>query len=104
MEFVSNYNLEKLIVKRGNLAEEYLKILLAEIASTLSIVHDAGYVYNNLKPTHVVIDSLGHIKLIDFCRVCVIQLRPLRLIPLKRERRSLSSMSTQPQKNSVGRL
>lgn len=75
MEYVSNYNLSKMIIKRGVLPEDYLKIILAEVASSLSIIHDAGYVYNNLKPTHIVIDNLGHTKLIDFCNFWIMKLK-----------------------------
>lgn len=66
MEYLSSYTLAKVLTKKGKIKEEFIKIFLAEISAALSIIHDLGYVYNNLRLTHVMLDMEGHIKLIDF--------------------------------------
>ena len=39
----------------------------------LSVVHAAGYIYNNLRLRHVLLDTDGHVKLTDFSNMRLMQ-------------------------------
>lgn len=51
-------------VKR--MPEEEAKFYMAELAVALGTLHGAGVMYRDLKPENVVLDHVGHIKLVDF--------------------------------------
>lgn len=56
LEYLSNYTMAKVLSKKGKIKEEYIKVFLAEISAALSVIHDAGFVYNNLRLTHIMLD------------------------------------------------
>jgi protein kinase A len=42
------------------------KFISVEVACALQSVHDYGVVYRGIKPENIMLDSYGHVKLIDF--------------------------------------
>lgn len=70
LEYGARGDLHSLIVKSGSLDEESTRFVSAEIVAALCAVHDAGFVYGDLKPENCVITEAGHVKLADFgaCR------------------------------------
>ncbi|XP_026477345.1 serine/threonine-protein kinase S6KL-like isoform X2 [Ctenocephalides felis] len=67
---VSNYipggELFQLCHRLKQFPEDLVKVLTAEIAIALDFLHNAGIIYRDLKAENVLLDALGHIKLIDF--------------------------------------
>ncbi|XP_062445973.1 citron Rho-interacting kinase isoform X1 [Rhea pennata] len=48
------------------LDESMVKFYLAELVLAIHSVHQMGYVHRDIKPENVLIDRIGHIKLVDF--------------------------------------
>jgi len=48
------------------------RFYLAEMAAGLSDLHQLGFVHRDLKPDNVLITRSGHIKLVDFGSVAVL--------------------------------
>lgn len=66
MEYVDGGDLHQLWKDTGPFEEELIKLYIGELAITLDFLHNAGIIYRDLKMENVLIDSAGHIKLIDF--------------------------------------
>eukprot|EP00397_Hematodinium_sp_SG-2012_P007372 GEMP01007417.1.p1 GENE.GEMP01007417.1~~GEMP01007417.1.p1 ORF type:complete len:869 (+),score=146.61 GEMP01007417.1:97-2607(+) len=66
LEFGSGGDLHNYILARGVLAQDVSKFVAGEIVSGLVAIHDAGFLFGDLKPENCVITSRGHIKLTDF--------------------------------------
>lgn len=49
----------------GRLPENRVRFYTAEIVSALAHMHSKGLMYRDLKPANILLDSTGHIKLID---------------------------------------
>jgi serine/threonine protein kinase len=66
MELCSGGDLASLVAKQGRLMEQDAMIFLAEAVLALEYVHSLSIVYRDLKPANILLDSAGHIQLIDF--------------------------------------
>ena len=65
MEYFKGRTLRELL-KRGPL-QSYLALRIArDVASALGAVHDAGIVHRDVKPTNVMVDRSGRVRLTDF--------------------------------------
>lgn len=49
----------------GRMTEEKVRFYIAEIALALNHVHELGLIYRDLKPSNVLLNSNGHIQLVD---------------------------------------
>ncbi len=54
------------ITTMGSLDEASTRFLIGEVVAALSSIHDAGFVYGDLKPENIVLTTSGHAKLADF--------------------------------------
>jgi serine/threonine protein kinase len=54
------------ITTMGSLDEASTRFLIGEIVSALESIHNAGFVYGDLKPENIVLTTSGHAKLTDF--------------------------------------
>lgn len=66
MEFANGGTLKYHLNRRKRFTEKDAKFYLVEILLALSYIHDIGFVYRDLKLENILLDSQGHIKLIDF--------------------------------------
>jgi len=54
------------LTKYGVLTNELVCFYAAELVSVLLYLHDRGLIYRDLKPTNILLQSDGHIQLVDF--------------------------------------
>lgn len=65
-ELVSGGELRDLLLRRGSLHEELVQLYVAELATALDFLHNAGVIFRDLKLENVLLDDAMHVKLIDF--------------------------------------
>lgn len=70
LEYASDGDLHGLLRKKGSLDQASTRFVIGEIVAALWSIHEAGFVYGDLKPENVLITETGHIKITDFggCR------------------------------------
>jgi len=70
LEYASGGDLHTLLKRNGSIDHASTQFVIGEIVAALSSIHDAGFVYGDLKPENCLITESGHIKLTDFggCR------------------------------------
>lgn len=66
MEYLSGGNLKQLIQRFGTLPEEWVVFYAAELILAIQHLHSLQVLYRDIKPHNVMIDSKGHIILIDY--------------------------------------
>ena len=66
LDFCSRGDLLGIINKKNLLSEKSARFYLAETILALEYLHSLNILYRDLKPSNILIDSEGHIKLADF--------------------------------------
>ena len=66
MEYVDGKSLREIVHERGALSWEEAKPILRQIAEGLGAAHAAGVIHRDVKPSNIMIDSAGVVKLADF--------------------------------------
>jgi serine/threonine protein kinase len=66
MEFVVGGELFLHLKYSGKFGNEKAKFYAAELVLFFEYLHGRNYVYRDLKPENVLLDSMGHIKVVDF--------------------------------------
>ncbi|XP_019362325.1 PREDICTED: citron Rho-interacting kinase isoform X6 [Gavialis gangeticus] len=67
MEYLPGGDLLSLLNRyEDQLDESMVQFYLAELILAIQSVHQMGYVHRDIKPENVLIDRIGHIKLVDF--------------------------------------
>ena len=66
MELLPGPTLEGYVAERGPLSEQKVLALTAEVASGLAAAHRAGVVHRDIKPTNLMFDARGALKIVDF--------------------------------------
>ncbi len=66
MEYVDGENLSSLLRRIGRLPIEKALPVARELCAGLGAAHDQGVLHRDLKPANVMIDGLGHVRIMDF--------------------------------------
>lgn len=66
MEYLSGGNLKQLIQRFESLPEDWVRVYAAELILAVSHLHSMQVLYRDIKPHNVMIDSSGHLVLIDY--------------------------------------
>lgn len=66
MDFVLGGEVYEVIQRRGPLPESWAKFYFAEVLSAVGYLHGKGIVYRDLKSENILLDSMGHVRLVDF--------------------------------------
>lgn len=64
-EYLPSKSLRSLIDRMKTFPDTHVQLYIGELAVALGVLHEFGYSYNNLTSDHVVLDSKGHIKLVN---------------------------------------
>ena len=65
LEYIDGSNLEKLVAKEGRLSASTAVDAIRQAAMGLAHAHDAGLVHRDVKPSNILIDVDGTVKLLD---------------------------------------
>ncbi len=65
-EYIVGGEMLKRLQDAGRLANDEAKFYASEILLALEYLHSNGIAYRDLKPENVLLDTLGHIRLVDF--------------------------------------
>eukprot|EP01083_Nonionella_stella_P049617 132151_1 len=65
MEYCSGGDMRSLLVKWDVLTEKQTQFYISELNEAIHAIHELGFVYCDLKPSHILITEGGHIKLSD---------------------------------------
>lgn len=70
LEYAGGGDLHETIANDGALDLEATRFVIGSVVAALQSIHDAGFVYADLKPENIMLTAAGHIKLTDFgaCR------------------------------------
>ncbi|KAJ3318088.1 camp-dependent protein kinase catalytic subunit [Blyttiomyces sp. JEL0837] len=66
MEYIQGGELFSLLRRKERFDDDVAKFYAAEVVLAFEYLHGHGVVYRDLKPENLLIDSTGHIKIIDF--------------------------------------
>ncbi len=66
LEYAAKGDLHTHLVSQGSLDEPSARFVVGEVVAALRSVHEAGFVFGDLKPENVVVTESGHVKLTDF--------------------------------------
>jgi len=54
------------LARSKQLSNNLARFYIAEVSVAIQAIHDVGILYRDLKPENIMIDSSGHVKLVDF--------------------------------------
>jgi serine/threonine-protein kinase len=66
LDYVEARTLRDLVVHRDNLLTENVLSLMRQMAAALAHIHQRGYLHLDFKPENILVQSDGHVVLIDF--------------------------------------
>lgn len=66
MEFVPGETLRTVVLSEGKLAVPLATRILAEVAEGLHAAHESGMVHRDMKPSNIMVNMQGQVKLLDF--------------------------------------
>ena len=66
MEFVDGGDIKRLLRERGALPPRQAFALAIQVAEGLQAIHEAGIVHRDVKPSNLMLDSTGNVRVMDF--------------------------------------
>jgi serine/threonine protein kinase len=65
-EYVDGQALDQVLRKRGALPAQEAVALAMDVLDALAVAHTAGVVHRDIKPSNLLVDTLGHCRVLDF--------------------------------------
>ena len=66
LDYINGGDLFFHLKKRMHLPEKDARFYATELVLALSFLHEKGFIYRDIKPENILLDSEGHIRLTDF--------------------------------------
>jgi len=66
LDYVNGGELFSHLRKKIRFSEKETRFYAAELILALNHIHEMGFIYRDLKPENVLLDSNGHVKITDF--------------------------------------
>ncbi|MGH8875978.1 MAG: tachylectin-related carbohydrate-binding protein [Stackebrandtia sp.] len=66
MEYISGRTLSQLVAERGTLPAAEILGILAKVARSLEVAHQAGIIHRDIKPGNIIVGDDGKVTLLDF--------------------------------------
>ncbi len=79
LEYVESKTLRELLVQRDPLIEELRRKVIRQMADVLHYIHRTGYLHLDFKPENLLVDTTGHLTVIDFDLSVKRHRKPVRL-------------------------
>ena len=97
MEFCASGNLSTLIRKnKSNLyLEKVIKMVSTQLLLGLKTLHENGIIHCNLKPSNILLDEFGNVKICDFKRT--LKVKEMSIEDIKKTKTSMTPCYTAPE-------
>ena len=97
LEFCASGNLSTLIWKNktSNYLEKVIKMVSTQLLLGLKTLHQNGIIHCNLKPSNIVIDEFGNVKICDFKRI--LKINEMTSDDIKKNKMSMTPCYTAPE-------
>jgi serine/threonine-protein kinase len=66
MDFVRGRDMEQFLETRASLPEAEVLAIAAQLCNVLSYLHKRGFIYRDMKPSNIMLEADGTVKLVDF--------------------------------------
>ncbi len=66
MEYVPGLSARQLALEPGGMSAPRAARIFADVATALQVVHDAGYVHRDVKPSNIIVNEQGRGRILDF--------------------------------------
>jgi len=90
MEWINGRSLQKILAERGKFPQERATHIAIGICEAVAYIHSHGVVHRDLRPSHIMVDTDDHIKLINFGLASQVAAKRITFVNLARELSTVS--------------